>query len=95
MQLPHHCQAIGDPASRQDPAVLVEQAQVMVVLAPVHPDKQHGVLLCSDFPLVELEKDLRRPNGAVLTWHDIPPAVRPLNTGRGAVASHRRLVRPH
>jgi hypothetical protein len=45
-------------------------------LAPVHPDKQHGVLLCSDV----LSLSERRTCGAlmaVLTWHDIPPAVRP------------------
>jgi hypothetical protein len=48
MQLPHPSQAIRDPAGRQDAAVLVEQAQVMMGLAPVHPQKHHGVLLRSD-----------------------------------------------
>jgi hypothetical protein len=48
MQLPHPCQAIGDPASCQDTSVLVEQAQVMMGLAPVDPEKHHGFLLRSD-----------------------------------------------
>jgi len=41
MQLAHPNQAIRDPASCQNAAILVEQAQVMVGLAPVHPEKQH------------------------------------------------------
>ena len=41
MQLPRTGQPVGDPASRQHPAVLVEQAQVMVVLAPVDSEKPH------------------------------------------------------
>jgi hypothetical protein len=42
MQLPDPGQAIGDPAGCQHLALLVEQAQVMVALAPVHSDEQHG-----------------------------------------------------
>jgi hypothetical protein len=45
VQLANPGQPIGDPASPEQGAVLVEQAQLMVGLAPVHPDKQHGVLL--------------------------------------------------
>lgn len=48
----------------------------MVGLAPVHANKQHDVLLCSGL----LSLSQRRTCGAlmaVLTWHDIPPAVRP------------------
>jgi hypothetical protein len=41
MQLAHPNQAIRDPASCQNAAILVEQAQVMVGLAPVHPEKQY------------------------------------------------------
>jgi hypothetical protein len=87
----------------------------MVGLAPIDPQEQHGVLLCSAL----LKVSQRRTCGAlmaVLTWHDIPPAVRPPRTPAGhalpqelqgslsskcsptsssAVASHRRLVRPH
>jgi hypothetical protein len=48
MQLPHSSQPIGDPPSRQHLASFVEQARVMVALAPVHPKKQHDGLLCSD-----------------------------------------------
>jgi hypothetical protein len=76
MQLPHPRQAIRDPAGRQDAAVLVEQAQVMVGLAPVHPQIHHGSLLRSNL----LAVSQRRTCGAlmaVLIWHDIPPAVRP------------------
>ena len=76
MQRPHPGEAIGDTPGCKHAAVLVNQAQVMVALAPVHPKEQHGVLLCSDLPVVEPEKDPRRPNGSALR-HDIPPAVRP------------------
>jgi hypothetical protein len=48
VQLAHTGQPIGDPPSREQVAVLVEQAQVMVGLAPVHPNKQHGGLLCPE-----------------------------------------------
>jgi hypothetical protein len=103
VQLADPSQPIGDPPSREHAAVLVEQAQVMVALAPVHPNKQHGILLCCDV-FGELEKDLRRPNGsALLARH---PTSRPPspNTGRGTVSpesskapkppSAHRLVAP-
>jgi hypothetical protein len=48
LQLGHAAQPIGDPAGDQHAAVLVEQAQIMVALAPIHPEEQHGPLLCSD-----------------------------------------------
>ena len=76
MQLSHPRQTIRDPAGDQDTAVLIQQAQVMVALAPVHPNKQHDSLLCSDI----LAASKGRTCGAlmaVLNWHDIPPAVRP------------------
>jgi hypothetical protein len=76
VQLAHASEAINDPAGGQHSAVLVEQAQAMVALAPVHPKEQHRVLLCSGV----LAVSQRRTCGAlmaVLTWHDIPPAVRP------------------
>jgi len=82
MQLSHPRQTIGDPAGDQDTAVLIQQAQVMVALAPVHPNKQHDSLLCSDI----LAASKGRTCGAlmaVLTWHDIPPAVRPPQHRRG------------
>jgi hypothetical protein len=41
VQLAHARQPIGDPPSRQHHPVLVEQAQVMVILAPVDSNKQH------------------------------------------------------
>jgi hypothetical protein len=75
MQLFDPGKPIDDPPCRQHAAVLVQQAQVMVALAPVHPNKQHDGLLCSDSLVSQ-----RRTCGAlmaVLTWHDIPPAVRP------------------
>jgi hypothetical protein len=57
----------------------------MVAFAPVHPNKQHR---CP--PLLRHRSvSQRRTCGAlmaVLTRHDIPPAVRPLNTGRGTVS---------
>ena len=55
MQLPHASQPVGDPPSRKHLAGLVEQAQVMVALAPVHHDKQHDVLLCSRPAVCERE----------------------------------------
>jgi hypothetical protein len=48
MQLSDPGQPIGNPPSREHLAVLVQQAQVMVALAPTYPDKQHAVLLCFD-----------------------------------------------
>jgi hypothetical protein len=62
MQLPHPRQTIRDPAGDQDAAVLIEQAQVMVALAPVHPEKQHNGLLCSDL----LSLSQRRTCGALM-----------------------------
>jgi hypothetical protein len=41
MELPNPSQPIGDPVGGQHLAGFVEQAQVMVALAPVHPNKQH------------------------------------------------------
>jgi hypothetical protein len=41
MQLARPGQSIRDPPSRQHATVLIQQAQVMVALAPVHPNKQH------------------------------------------------------
>jgi hypothetical protein len=43
VQLANPGQPISDPPSREQVAVLVEQAQIMVGLTPVHPNKQHGV----------------------------------------------------
>ena len=85
VQLTHACQAVKDPTDGQHGAVLVQQAQVMVALAPVDPKEQHGVLLCSGVLSVSPEKDLRRPNGSAHR-HDIPPAVRPPYTGRGTLS---------
>jgi hypothetical protein len=34
-----------DPPGGQHGSVLIQQAQVMVAFAPVHPKKQHGSLL--------------------------------------------------
>jgi hypothetical protein len=45
VQRPH---AGHPPSGRQDAAVLVRRAQVMVGLVLVHPNKRHGVLLCFD-----------------------------------------------
>jgi hypothetical protein len=64
----------------------------MVALAPVDSQKQHGVLLCSDDCFVSQ----RRTCGAlmaVLTWHDIPPAVALLHTGRGTVSPESSRLR--
>src|SRR5215211_1695025 len=76
MQLPHPGRPVGDPSSRQHLATLVEQAQVMAALAPIHPNEQHG---CP--PLVDiLSLSQRRTCGAlmaVLTGTTSPPAVRP------------------
>jgi len=76
MQRPHPGEAIGDTPGCKHAAVLVNQAQVMVALAPVHPNKQHGHPPLLRPAVCEPEKDLRRPNGSA-HWHDIPPAVRP------------------
>jgi hypothetical protein len=62
VQLPHPRQAIRDPPGGQDAAVLVEQAQVMVALTPVHSQKQHDGLLCSDL----LSLSQRRTCGALM-----------------------------
>jgi hypothetical protein len=85
VQLTHARQPISDPLGGQHHPVPVQQAQVMVTLAPVHPKKQHNGLLCSD-SLREPEKGLRRPNGSAhLARH---PTSRPPspNTGRGTVS---------
>jgi hypothetical protein len=42
VQLPRPGQPIGDPPGGQHAAVLIQQAQVMMALAPVQPNKQHG-----------------------------------------------------
>jgi hypothetical protein len=52
MQLFDPGQPIDDPPCRQHAAVLVQQAQVMVRLAPIDSKEQHGVLLCSDLHVV-------------------------------------------
>ena len=75
VQLAHAGQAVADPPGGQHGPILVQQAQVMVGLAPVDPQEPHRVLLCSG-----LLSEPRRTCGAlmaVLAWHDIPPAVRP------------------
>jgi hypothetical protein len=64
MQLAHARQPIGDPPGNQNGSVLIQQAQVMVTFAPVHPKKQHGALPCSDLLVCEPEKDPRRPIGS-------------------------------
>lgn len=76
VQLANPGQPISDPPSREQVAVLVEQAQIMVGLTPVHPNKQHGVLLCSELLAVSQRRTRGAPM-AVLTWHDIPPAIHP------------------
>jgi hypothetical protein len=84
MQLAHPRQPITDPPGGQDDPVLVEQAQVMVGLAPVDPKKPHIVLLCFDIFVSQ-----RRTCGALMavpTWRDIPPAVRPPRPPAGARA---------
>jgi hypothetical protein len=92
VQLARAGQPVTDPASRQHPAVLVEQAQLMVVLAPVDSQKPHpGPPLLRQLGY-EPEKDPRRLM-AVLTRHDIPPAVRLLNTGRGTVSPRAQRLR--
>jgi hypothetical protein len=85
VQLPYPGSPIGDPPGGQHAAVLVQQAQVMVTLAPVGSKKQHDGLLCSDL----LSLSQRRTCGAlmaVLIWHDIPPAVRPPQHRAGTVS---------
>jgi hypothetical protein len=103
VQLPHAGQPIGDSAGGQDAAVLVQHAQVMVALAPVHPKKDHRILLRSDL----LSVSQRRTRGALMavlpgTTSHQPSAL--LNTGRGTVSpqsstapkppSAHRLVAP-
>jgi hypothetical protein len=85
VQLADPSQPIGDPPSREHAAVLVEQAQVMVGLAPVHPNKQHGILLRSDL----LSVSQRRTCGALMavltgTTSHQPSAL--LNTGQGTLS---------
>jgi hypothetical protein len=95
VQLSYAGQPIGDPPGREHAAVLVEQAQVMVGLAPVHPKKQHG------YPplLRRLVLSKRRTCGALMvvlcgTTSHQPSAL--LNTGRGTVSpeSSKALMPP-
>jgi hypothetical protein len=70
VQLAHARRPIGDPPGGQHGSVLIQQAQVMVAFAPVHPKKptrRPPLLRRLD---VEPEKDPRRPNGSVrsLAW---------------------------
>ena len=82
LQLANPGQPIGDPPSREHAAILVEQAQVMVGLAPVHPDKQHRCPPLLRRLVVEPEKDLRRLMAVLCgTTSHQPSAL--LNTSRG------------
>jgi hypothetical protein len=45
VQLGHAGEPVRNPAGCQHRAILVEQAQVIVGLAPVHANKQHRFLL--------------------------------------------------
>jgi hypothetical protein len=63
VQLNHSSQAIGDPAARQYGPIRVEQAQVMVALAPVDSQEQHAVLLCSEM----LSVSWRRTCGGLMS----------------------------
>jgi hypothetical protein len=92
VQLTHPRQPISDPPGREHAAVLVQQAQVMVGLAPVHTDKQHPGPPLHRPPGCEPEKDLRRPNGsAQLARH--PTSRPPFSTPAGA-RSPPRAPRP-
>jgi hypothetical protein len=85
VQLPDPGQPVGNPPNREHVAVLVQQAQVMVALAPVHPDKQHGVLLRSDNCFVSQGRTCGALMAGSVARH---PTSRPpsLNTGRGTLS---------
>jgi hypothetical protein len=51
VQFAYAGQPVGNPPGRQHTAVLVQQARVMAVLAPVDSQEPHGALLCSDLQL--------------------------------------------
>jgi hypothetical protein len=84
VQLAYAGQPIGDPPGRQHHPVLVQKAQVrVVVLAPVDSEKQHPSPPWLRRAVCELEKDLRRPNGrAHLARH--PTSRPPSSTPAGA-----------
>src|ERR687898_978412 len=62
---------------------------VVVGLGPIVPDEQQCGLLTHDQQRLSHGEDLLRPNGSVLTWHDIPPALPASSPPAGARSSHR------
>jgi hypothetical protein len=65
--------AIGHPAFREHLASVVLDADVVMSLCPVDPDVDH--IASFHYPSFEPGGVMRRTNGSVLGWHDIPPAV--------------------
>jgi hypothetical protein len=93
VQFDDAAQPIGDAALGQHRALRVEQADVVVPLGPIHSDEQHSHLPGRSRLLYEPEKD-RGALMAVLTWHDIPPAVRAFSpTSRGTLSPKSSLAR--
>jgi hypothetical protein len=83
VQLGDASDPIRYPPAAQHGAGLVEHADLVVGFGPVHADKQQPCLLSPTPPPLASPRSSQRPNGSVLCWHPIPPAVRLLTSQQG------------